>query len=69
MARERQKTLPKKERNSSSNIEILNVDKDNNTVLMKINGCCVTAVCRAEINSEIYERVREILVGQLFDGI
>jgi len=62
-------TLPEIERNSSSNIEMLSVDRDNNTVHMKINGCRVTVVCRAEANPEVYDRAREILIGQLFDGM
>ncbi len=65
MARERHVTLQEIERNSSSNIEMLSVDKDNHTVLMKINGCRVTVVCRAEANPEVYDRVREILINSI----
>lgn len=66
MARERQETLPKRKRYSSrSNLEISSVDIDKNIITMKINGYHVTAVCRAETNVDVFDRVKDILINSV----
>lgn len=43
-------------------IRIVGIDKKKNTVAMSIDGCKVTAVCRENNNTEIYSRVKGMLI-------
>lgn len=70
MPKERQETLPRRKRDSScSPLEISSVDKGNNIITMKINSCHVTAVFRAETNVEVFGKVKDILINQIFDEV
>ena len=63
MAARRYMTLPKKERtDSKTDIQIIGIERRVNTIIMSIDGCKVTAVCRESNNTEIYSRVKGILI-------
>lgn len=64
MAVRRHTTLPEKKR-TDSDIHIVGIEKKTNTVSMCINGCHVTAVCQARNNTEVYNRVKGILIDSV----
>ena len=66
MAARRYTTLPKIERaDSKSEIQIIGIERRENTIYMSIDGCKVTAVCREHNNTEIYSRVKGILIDSV----
>ncbi len=63
VAARRRTTLPeRKKTDSASDIQIVGIEKRENTIYMCIDGCKVTAVCRENNNTEIYSRVKGILI-------
>lgn len=63
MTRERPRTLPEKERTDSYNrVTILDIDRRTNTVHVKVDGFNVSVICQEQDNTEIYDRVKGILL-------
>ena len=50
-----------KEAEGEAIIRIIHVEK--NTVHLKINGCNVTSSCQEQDNTEIYNRIKEIMIN------
>ena len=46
-------------------IHIVGIDTKTNTVAMSIDGCKVTAVFKESNNTEIYDRVKGILIDSV----
>ena len=44
---------------------ISDVDRENHTIHLLVNGCPVTAICTPNDNAEIYEDIKTILVGSI----
>ena len=62
----RLRTLPEKERTDSTNrVTILDIDRHTNTVHMKVNGFSVSVICQEHDNTEIYDRVKGILLDTI----
>ena len=66
VAARRYMTLPKKEKtDSKTDIQIIGIERRENTIVMRIDGCKVTAICRENNNTEIYGRVKGILIDSV----
>lgn len=66
MAKKRQSTLPEKKRtDSTSGLQIIGIEKNDNKVFMSIHGCHITAVFQDHNNTEVYGRVKEILIDSI----
>ena len=51
--------------NKDSSVSIVNIDKEDNTVYAKVNGCNITIVCRQQANPDVYDRVKDILINSV----
>ena len=45
-------------------IHIRDIDLDHNTVQFTVDGISVTAVCSSQDDSEIFDNVKQILIGR-----
>ena len=45
-------------------IHIRDIDLDSNTVQFTVDGISVTAVCSSQDDSEIFDNVKQILIGR-----
>ena len=52
---------------NSSSLSISNINKEENKILFRVNGCDVTAVCAAQPNHTIYEQVKSILISAILN--
>ena len=69
VAARRYMTLPKKEKtDSKTDIQIIGIERRENTIVMRIDGCKVTAICRESNNAEIYSRVKGILIDSVISN-
>lgn len=69
MITERPRTLTETERKGSRNnrLTILGIDSKTHTIYAQANGCHITAVCREKDNTDIYDRLKGILISSLLD--
>ena len=51
--------------NKDCSVSIVNIDKEDNTVYAKVNGCNITVVCRQQANPDVYDRVKDILINSV----
>lgn len=70
--------IPSKERNIGSakppsyiegGFTIQEVDRENNTVSLTINGCDVTLICSKDNNPKPYEQIKTILLGTVVSSL
>lgn len=51
--------------NKVCSVSIVNIDKEDNTVYARVNGCNITVVCRQQANPDVYDRVKDILINSV----
>lgn len=70
--------MPPKERNIGSamplscaegSFTIQEIDRENNTVSLIINGCDVTLICSKDNNPKPYEQIKTILLGTVASSL
>ena len=66
MAECQNRTLPQKEREKcTADVHIQNVDRENNTVYLAINGYKVRVICKPENDPEVYESIKRIIITSI----
>lgn len=63
MANGQDTALSDREKSRASNLNIIKVDKENNTIFLQVDGYPVTVACREEPNVEVYEKVKALLIS------
>lgn len=70
--------VPPKERNIGSamslscaegSFTIQEIDRENHTVYLIVNGCAVTLLCSTENNLKPYEQIKTILLGTVVSSL
>ena len=68
MAKKRSRTqLRDKSKDHCDAVRIIDIDEAENTVHATVNGCNVTVICRKQANPDIYDRVKDILIGTVIN--